>query len=263
VTSINPYLSERNITAGVPLGSALPKADAAESAALMDLVLEARARRRPTEQLGLRLHLSDSDVREVDALAIPLGRPLPDTDCFLVLSDRTEIRRLEQNLIRAEKLATIGTLAAGVAHEIGTPLGIISGRAEQVLAKVPHGADGEPARKGLSSILAQVDKVSTTIRQLLDFARTRPIEATAITPTQLLSSSAALLEHRFRQAKVTLHLDAPPSVAAVLGDPAQLEQVFVNLLINATDACAQGGTVRATAAEQPGRASRKGPSTRS
>jgi signal transduction histidine kinase len=160
-------------------------------------------------------------------------------------------RTLERSLVRAEKLATIGTLAAGVAHEVGTPLGIISGRAEQLLARAPEGEAGVPFRKGLSSILAQVDKVSSTLRQVLDFSRVRPIEATSVTPTQILETAGALLEHRFRQAKVRLTIVAPPTVPAVWGDPGQLEQVFVNLLINAVDACAPGGQVRASADARP------------
>src|SRR5205807_5474887 len=142
--------------------------------------------------LKLRLAAPPEALPEVDAYAIPLQHPLPAIDAFLVLHDRTDVRALERNLIRAEKLATIGTLAAGVAHEVGTPLGIISGRAEQLLARLPApgGEDApppsegavEPMRKGLSSILTQVDKVSTTIRQLLDFARVRPVEGIAVTP---------------------------------------------------------------------------------
>src|SRR5581483_9056674 len=102
--------------------------------------------------------------------------------------------------------------------------------------------------KSLDSILAQVDKVSTTIRQLLDFSRTRPIETAAVTPAQALGSAAALLEHRFRHAKVALAVDAPLTVAAVAADVGQLEQVLVNLLMNACDACAAGGHVTARAA---------------
>jgi signal transduction histidine kinase len=248
VTSVNPYLEGRDVAAGGALSSAF--ADAGD--ALAGLVLQARADRRPVERVDLRLGLG-GEVRDVDALAIPLERPLPDIECFLVLNDRTEVRALERSLVRAEKLATIGTLAAGVAHEIGTPLGIISGRAEQVLAKIPDGDAGDPARKGLSSILSQVDKVSTTIRQLLDFARVRPVEATRVSPAQALSASMALLEHRFRQAKVSLEVSAPGTVPQIAGDPAQLEQVFVNLLINAVDACPAGGRVSARATQRDDR----------
>ncbi len=244
VTSVNSFLAERRARSGVPLAEALPGVNAAELPPLQALVAEAQSTRRAATARALELHLG-GERRQVDAYAIPLGRPLADVDCFLVLDDRTELARLERDLQRTEKLATIGTLAAGVAHEVGTPLGVISGRAEQLLARA--GGD-ETARKGLRSIIAQVDKVSTTIRQLLDFARTRPIEATAVTPTSALETVRALLEHRFRQAKVSLTVDAPPSVPAMAGDPGQIEQVLVNLLMNAADACAAGGHVSARAA---------------
>ena len=174
---------------------------------------------------------------------MPLARPLPDADCFVVLHDRTALRQLERNLVRAEKLATIGTLSAGVAHEVGTPLGIISGRAEQLLAR----AEDDVVKKGLSSILNQVDKMSTTIRQLLDFARARPVEVGAVSAAHALGQAAALLEHRFRQANVALSVEAPPSLPQLAADRGQLEQVLVNLLINACDACQKGGAVVARA----------------
>ena len=245
VVAVNPYLQARGVRTGGALADAFPHAATDERQGLQALLDEARALRRPLSRAGLRLRLAGEEARDVDALAIPLQHPLPEADCFLVLHDRTEMRQLERNLQRAEKLATIGTLAAGIAHEVGTPLGIISGRAEQLLGKLPAG--DEPAHKAVTSILSQVDKVSTTIRQLLDFARARPVEAQAVTPTQVLSTCAALLEHRFRQAKVTLTVEAPPTVPAVRGDAGQLEQVFVNLLINAVDACQAGGQVRARA----------------
>jgi signal transduction histidine kinase len=160
---------------------------------------------------------------------------------------------LSEGMVRTEKLATIGTLAAGIAHEVGTPLGIISGRAEQLLARIPDGAEAEAARKPLQSILDQVDKVGKTIRQLLDFSRLRPIDAEQVTLAQALQNAAALLEHRFRQAKVALQIEASPTVAPVAADPGQLEQVLVNLLINACDACSAGGQVRVRAAEEGAR----------
>ena len=243
VKSVNPYLAERGVSAAPTLRAAFPHASMDELAVIEALVHEASVRKTPAERLGLGMHLDARALRDLDVYAIPLARPLAGVDCFVALHDRTEVRALERTLVRAEKLATIGTLAAGVAHEVGTPLGIISGRTEQLLERAPAGEDGDAARKNLSSIMAQVEKVSKTIRQLLDFARLRPIEAATVTPAQALQNAAALLDHRFRHARVTLHVDAPPHVPAISADPGQLEQVLVNLLINACDACAAGGNV--------------------
>ncbi|HEX2569857.1 MAG TPA: ATP-binding protein [Polyangia bacterium] len=159
---------------------------------------------------------------------------------------------LQRQLAQAEKLANTGRLAAGIAHELGTPLGVISGRAEQLLERLPEGPEAEPLRKGFHSILGQVEKVSRIIRQLLDFARVRPIEATRVSPARLLESAAALLEHRFRKAAMTLTIAAPPGMRPVRGDAGQLEQVFVNLLMNAVDAGHPGGWVRIAAQEREG-----------
>ena len=243
VTATNPYLAERGVRAGGSLAEALPSATPDELALLAGSLTDARESSGAKERLGIGLHLRVGERRDVDVYAIPLSRPLPDVECFLVLHDRTEVRALERNLVRAEKLATIGTLAAGVAHEMGTPLGIISGRAEQLLGRVVEGEAGEPSRKNLSSIMSQVDKVSKTIRQLLDFARVRPIDAELVPPAQATQSAAALLEHRFRNGKVMLEVEAPASVRSVSADPGQLEQVLVNLMMNACDACAEGGRV--------------------
>jgi two-component system, NtrC family, sensor histidine kinase HydH len=246
VTAVNPFLAERGARAAATLSDAVPGMSPDERAPIDALLAEARATRRAQTRQGLTLTLAGK-AREVDAFAIPLARPLPDADCFLVLSDRTDVRRLERSLARAEKLATIGTLSAGIAHEIGTPLGIISGRAEQLLTRVPDGEAGDAMRKGLSSILGQVDKVSTTIRQLLDFARTRPVALEAVSAASAVAAATSLLEHRFRQAKVIVSTDAPPSLPPLAADPGQLEQVLVNLLMNACDACGAGGHVSARA----------------
>ena len=246
VTAVNPFLVDRGARPGASLVEALPGLAPDERAPIDALVAEARASRRSQTRQGLSLTL-DGKARDVDAFAIPLARPLPDADAFVVVHDRTDLKRLERSLVRAEKLATIGTLSAGIAHEVGTPLGIISGRAEQLMTRVPDGETGDAMRKGLTSILAQVDKVSTTIRQLLDFARTRPVAVEAVAPATAVGAAASLLEHRFRQAKVALSTDAPPSLPPLAADPGQLEQVLVNLLMNACDACAAGGHVSARA----------------
>jgi signal transduction histidine kinase len=246
VTAVNPYLADRGARAAPSLTEAIPGLRPEERAPIAALLGEVRATRQSQTRQGLALTL-DGKTREVDALAIPLARPLADVDCFVVLHDRTDLRRLERSLMRAEKLATIGTLSAGIAHEVGTPLGIISGRAEQLLTRVPEGETGDAMKKGLTSILGQVDKVSTTIRQLLDFARTRPVTVEAVSAAAAIAAAASLLEHRFRQAKVTVSTEALPSLPLLAADPGQLEQVLVNLLMNACDACAAGGHVDARA----------------
>ena len=249
VTAVNPFFADRGARTAASLPAALPGIADDERAAIEALLTEARTTRRAQTRQGLTLTL-DGKPREVDAFVIPLARPLPDADCFVVLHDRTDLKRLERSLMRAEKLATIGTLSAGIAHEVGTPLGIISGRAEQLLTRVPEGDAGEAMKKGLSSILGQVDKVSTTIRQLLDFARARPVTVESVSPATAVGAAASLLEHRFRQAKVVVTTDAPPSLPPLAADPGQLEQVLVNLLMNACDACGAGGHV--TARARPG-----------
>jgi signal transduction histidine kinase len=246
VTAVNPFLVDRGARVGPSLTEAVPGLGPDERASLDALLAEARSTRRSQTRQGLTLSL-DGKTREVDAFAIPLARPLPDVDCFLVLHDRTDMRRLERSLVRAEKLATIGTLSAGIAHEVGTPLGIISGRAEQLLARVPEDEAGSAMRKGLSSILTQVDKVSSTIRELLDFARMRSVNVEAVSAASAIGAAASLLEHRFRQAGVVLSTDVSPSLRPMAADPGQLEQVLVNLLMNACDACGAGGRVTARA----------------
>ncbi len=245
ITAANRFLLETGGCSSGTLREMLAGALEAEISAVEKLVADARATRETKQAVGLRLQLGGK-ARHVDLHAIPLGHPLPDVDCFVLLHDRSALHALERSLIRAEKLATVGTLAAGVAHEVGTPLAVISGRAEQLLAKVGNELNAESLRKGLQSILMQVEKVSSTIRQLLDFARLRSIEKMAVQPTQLLHQAAALLEHRFRQSKVQLVVDASEA-ASVAADPGQLEQVLVNLMVNACDACDQGGLVVARA----------------
>ncbi|MBL8900473.1 MAG: hypothetical protein JNM84_22780 [Planctomycetes bacterium] len=246
VRAVNPYLEERGIRSGARLANALPRASASEIAALESLVRDARQAQATRERLSLRMHLGGDDLRDVDAYAVPLRAPLSRVDCFLVLHDRTEIRALERSLIRAEKLATVGTLAAGVAHEMGTPLGIISGRAEQLLARQAADAD-DHQRRALSSIISQVDKVSVIIRQLLDFSHPRPVDGRAVAPRAVLENVATLIAPLLAQSAVHLELAVDEELPAVAGDLGQLEQVFVNLILNARDACKAGGTVRASA----------------
>ncbi len=166
----------------------------------------------------------------------------------LLLQHRLELADLggqrDERLERAGRAATMGTLAVGVAHEISTPLGIIAGRAEQLVGKL-HG--DEWAASSARIILDQTERIHRVIRGLLGLARGDRPTAEPVDPTALVGGAVSLVEHRFAKAGVRLLTDVAPGLSVIHGDPRLLEHAVVNLLLNACDACARGGTVSVSA----------------
>lgn len=154
-------------------------------------------------------------------------------------------RERDERLARANRAATVGTLAIGVAHEISTPLGIISGRAEQLLPRV---VGDERALGSVRIILEQTDRIHRVIRGLLGLARGDHPAAEPVRPEDLVQGAVALVEHRFEQAGVRLRTEIAENLPELLGDPRLLEHAVVNLLLNACDACSTGGAVGLAAA---------------
>ena len=147
----------------------------------------------------------------------------------------------DRRLVEADKLATLGALATGVAHEVSTPLGVIVGRAEQLL---PRMEPGSRSRNAVSAILEQAERISRIVRGFLTLARGGTASLSHVEPAALARSAVELVEHRFAQANVALVLNRPePQLPMVACDPALFEQVLVNLLLNACDACSPGGRV--------------------
>ena len=157
--------------------------------------------------------------------------------------------RQADRFARTEKLATAGQLAAGIAHEIGTPLGIIRGRAEVALDRL--GAEHAQA-KGQQVIIDQIDHVSRLITQLLDYVRPQPPAVQPVDSAGALAAVASLLAAEAGKRKVTLVHDAAAGLAPLRADPGQLQQVLVNLIMNALDACEAGGRVELRARAAPG-----------
>lgn len=150
-----------------------------------------------------------------------------------------ELRSLEGQLVRAEKLATVGVLAAGIAHEVGTPLGVVRGRAELARAKLGR---EHPQAASLDVVIEQTDRVSRTIRELLDFARPQAACTQAVSVETVFHSVRSLLDvEADRRRRRLVVLPAPD--ALLEADEHQLHQVLVNLVLNGFDACADGGTV--------------------
>jgi signal transduction histidine kinase len=148
----------------------------------------------------------------------------------------------DDRLARAERVATMGTFAMGVIHEVSTPLGVIVGRAEQLRGRA--GQD-ERAVYAAQTILQQVDRIQVVIRRFLDMARGGPPVLAKERAGELVRAAASSVEHRFVKAGVSLATDTPAEALLVLCDRALLEQALVNLLLNACDACQAGGHVLA------------------
>jgi signal transduction histidine kinase len=150
----------------------------------------------------------------------------------------------DEHLARAERVATMGTFAMGIVHEVATPLGVIVGRAEQLRARV---GDDERSATAAQAIMRQVDRIQVVTRRFLDMARGGPPSLARIDPAEIVRATAALVEHRFAKAGVSLATRAPEGSPDVRCDRALLEQAIVNLLLNACDACASGGRVELVA----------------
>ena len=147
---------------------------------------------------------------------------------------------LEQQLRRSETLAVAGKLASGIAHEVGTPLNIISGRAEMVLRSLPP---EHPGRQDLERIIHQIDRVSNIVRSLLDTVRLGKLETQRISVEALISRLLPLLEHVVRRRGISITTSIPGDLPDVAGDPGRLQQVFINLLMNAVEAIPSEGTI--------------------
>jgi two-component system NtrC family sensor kinase len=150
---------------------------------------------------------------------------------------------LERSLRQSEKLATIGQLASGLAHEIGTPLNIIAGRVE--LAK--RRTEDAEAQKNLDIVIRQAERITKIIQQLLGFVRRKKPEQRSLNLGGILETTLDLLDHRIQKQRVRVVKDIKDNLPPVIGDPDQIQQVFLNLILNAIQAMPEGGTLRLSA----------------
>ncbi len=160
---------------------------------------------------------------------------------LIIFDDITDRSELEQQLIQADKLSSIGLLAAGVAHEVNTPLAVISTYA-QMLARQISG--DEQKSRMLDKIAKQTFRASEIVNSLLNFSRTSQTEFGEVDLNQVIRETANLLEHQMKKADVRMELSLDEQLAPIRGNAGKLQQVFLNLFLNARDAMSEGGVLQ-------------------
>jgi PAS domain S-box-containing protein len=163
------------------------------------------------------------------------------TGVLLVLEDVTARVRLEEQLQQREKLSSIGLLAAGVAHEINTPLTGVSSYTQMLLGML---AEADPKHALLQKIRRQADRATGIVNNLLNFSRTGSVTDFAeVDLNRVLDDTLQLLEPQLRHSRIELAREYADGLPRVHGNAGKLQQVFTNLLLNARDAIPDGGRV--------------------
>ena len=191
-----------------------------------------------------RMPTTAGETRVTNIAIAPLvSRDFTVIGRLIIVDDITERMELESQLSQAEKLSSIGLLAAGVAHEVNTPLAVISSYA-QMLSKQVH-ADPKKAEL-LEKITKQTFRASEIVNSLLNFSRTSGSEFNNVDLNRVIQDTLTLLEHQFKTARIKIVPELHPGLPAILGNTGKLQQVFLNLFLNAKDAMPAGGTLTIT-----------------
>lgn len=159
---------------------------------------------------------------------------------LIMLRDVSERKQLQKQLRRTERIAELGTLASGMAHEIGTPMNVILGRAEYLMDRITE----EPIKKGLQTIITQVERITKVMNQLLSFARRKAPEQRPLDLRRVMEDSVEIFHERLARNQIHVEMDLTTSCPLVLGDTDQMSQVVINLIMNAVHAMPNGGTLR-------------------
>jgi len=174
------------------------------------------------------------------AVAPLVTRELSHIGRLIIFDDVTEREQLERRLVQADKLSSLGLLAAGVAHEVNTPLAVISTYA-QMLAKQCWG--DEQKSRLLEKIARQTFRASEIVNSLLNFSRVSPTAFDEVNLNRVIQETLGLVEHQMTESAIRVQLDLEEQLPAVRANVGRLQQVFLNLFLNARDAMESGGTL--------------------
>ena len=172
------------------------------------------------------------------AIAPLVSKNLEQIGRLIIFDDVTDRAELEQRLMQADKLSSIGLLAAGVAHEVNTPLAVISTYAQMLAKQVENDTQKSLL---LEKIAKQTFRASEIVNSLLNFSRTSTTAFGEVNLNRVIQETLSLLEHQLQKSGIQAKLDLEPALAPVHGNAGKLQQVFLNLFLNARDAMGSGG----------------------
>ncbi len=170
---------------------------------------------------------------------------------LIILEDITDRAELERRLVQADKLSSMGLLAAGVAHEVNTPLAVISTYAQMLAKQIAGDKDKAPL---LEKIARQTFRASEIVNSLLNFSRTGTTEFVSMDLNRVIRETVGLVEHQLTKSNVQVELELEENLPRMKGNAGKLQQVFLNLFLNARDAMENGGTLKIRSLSDGGRA---------
>ena len=218
-----------------------------------DLAAEILARseeERVTNLYKFPLRNRDGRTLVVNVSIAPLaGKSGERIGRLILFDDITQRMQLEEQLLQTEKLTSLGLLAAGVAHEVNTPLAVISNYIQMLAKQLPA---NDPRHKLTDKIVKQTFRASEIVNNLLSFSRTGGTEFKEVNLDQVVEETLTLVAHPFRAANVHVIKNLGSDLPSVLGSSNRLQQVFLNLFLNAKDAMPSGGMLEVRTASNNG-----------
>src|SRR5271156_533403 len=232
----------RQDAVGRLLDTLVPEELATEIAARGDEEQVSGIYKQRIQHQGLALTVNVSITPLVSKSGERIGR-------LLLFDDVTQREHMQEQMTQTEKLTSLGLLAAGVAHEVNTPLAVISNYIQMLAKQIP--AD-DPRQKTIERIVKQTFRASEIVNNLLNFSRTGAAELIEVDINNVLEETLTLVQHPFKTARVNVVKNYNEQLPPVLGSITRLQQVFLNLFMNARDAMPQGGLLEVRTGAQNG-----------
>jgi PAS domain S-box-containing protein len=232
----------RNDAVGRPLSELLPP----------ELVHEIASRGDQEQVTGIYkhrlVHQGKSVVINVSITPL-VGKSAERIGRLLLFDDVTQRDRMEEQLTQTEKLTSLGLLAAGVAHEVNTPLAVISNYIQMLAKQMP---EGDPRHTIIDKIVKQTFRASEIVNNLLNFSRTGPGELADVDLNRVVEETLSLVAHPLKASQIQVVKQLTEGIPPVRGSANKLQQVFLNLFLNARDAMPSGGMLEVRSAAHNG-----------